>query len=140
MKRPHSLVILLLLAPTLAGCLRRSVALTSDPPGAVVRINDEEVGRTPVNAEFKYYGAYDVRVRKEGYEPIATSERLWTPWYEFPPLDFFANLTPVRSEFERHYDLDPKAPLTEQQQEALTQRARDLRATATGEDAPRPID
>ena len=37
----------------------------SDPPGALVYLNGEEVGRTPLAHDFLWYGNYDVELRSE---------------------------------------------------------------------------
>ena len=48
------------------GCIERLITVRSQPPGALVYLNDEEVGRTPVTVPFKFYGVYDVRLEHEG--------------------------------------------------------------------------
>jgi hypothetical protein len=52
-------------ASTLVGCVERTISITSEPRGALVYLNDEEVGRTPVSVPFTYYGVYDVRLERE---------------------------------------------------------------------------
>ena len=49
------------------GCLKRTISVTTEPPGALVWINDVEVGRTPLETDFTFYGIYDVRLRREGW-------------------------------------------------------------------------
>ncbi len=49
-----------------AGCVERTITITSDPPYALVWLNDEEIGRTPVTVPFTFYGKYDVRLIHEG--------------------------------------------------------------------------
>jgi hypothetical protein len=92
-----------------SGCVERMISITSEPPGALVWLNDREVGRTPVDVEFLTYGTYDVRVQLEGYEPLATSGDADVPWWEFPPLDLLAAAAPFtfRSHVRWHYDLEP---------------------------------
>jgi hypothetical protein len=82
----------------LAGCLERRVHVESDPPGALVTINDVEIGRTPVEADFTYYGEYDVRLDLDGYEPLRTRARADTPIYEYPPFDLVATAMPAKIE------------------------------------------
>ena len=65
MPRRCHLSLLLLGCLTGAGCVQRMIKITSDPPGALVRLNDEEVGRTPVTVPFTFYGVYDVRLHRE---------------------------------------------------------------------------
>jgi hypothetical protein len=50
---------------SLLGCVERTISITSEPRGALVYLNDEEVGRTPVSVPFTYYGVYDVRLERE---------------------------------------------------------------------------
>jgi hypothetical protein len=65
--RVHATICLLLIALVcLGGCIRRSITITSQPAGALVWLNDEEIGRTPVTVPFTYYGVYDVRLEHEG--------------------------------------------------------------------------
>ena len=92
------LAILCVSCVCLSGCLERRVSITSEPPGATVTINDVEVGRTPVEAGFTYYGTYDVRVEKEGYEPLRVKPRASAPLYEMPPFDLAATAVPARIE------------------------------------------
>lgn len=50
----------------LAGCVQRVISITSQPSGALVYLNDEEVGRTPVSVPHLFYGVYDVRLEHRG--------------------------------------------------------------------------
>ena len=50
----------------LAGCVQRIISITSQPSGALVYLNDEEVGRTPISAPHLFYGVYDIRLEHEG--------------------------------------------------------------------------
>jgi len=61
--RPLALLVLPLAA---GGCVHRTLEVESNPPGALVYLNGEEVGRTPMRKEFLWYGTYDVQLRKEG--------------------------------------------------------------------------
>ncbi len=70
-----------------AGCVERTVRVETDPPGALVIINDEEVGVSPAKFTFLWYGDYDVIVRKQGYQTLKTHQRVDAPWYEWPGID-----------------------------------------------------
>jgi len=50
----------------ITGCVERLITVKSTPAGALVYLNDEEVGRTPVTVPFRFYGVYDVRLEHEG--------------------------------------------------------------------------
>jgi hypothetical protein len=108
------------------GCVRRTIMITSEPPGALVWLNDRELGRTPVDVEFDYYGTYDVRLVHPEHEPLATSGTANAPWWETLGLDLIAELAPVtlRSRVEWHYVLEPR----DDDPDALEARARQLRS------------
>ncbi len=72
------------------GCVERIARIQTDPPGAFVIVNDEEVGVSPARFSFLWYGDYDIMVRKPGYQTLKTHHQLNAPWYEWPPLDLFA--------------------------------------------------
>jgi len=99
----------LIAATTLSACTERLLVITSQPEGAQVILNDVEVGRTPVEVGFTYYGVYDVRLRKDGYEPLITSREAEAPFYEWPGVDLVAMATPTRKStvIRWHFDLEP---------------------------------
>lgn len=120
------------MAAVLPGCLERRLNITSEPPGALVWVNDVELGRTPVEADFTFYGEYDVRVQLEGYEPIRRQMTASQPMYEYPPFDLVAGALPV--DFENvvkwHFDLQPSLENTQTPEEfekGLLERARGTR-------------
>src|SRR5687768_9820611 len=83
--RSWALVSLALLA---AGCVgvRRELTVESDPPGALVYLNGEEVGRTPLTKEFVYYGTVDLQLRKDGYDLLEDRPNVWAPIWQIPPI------------------------------------------------------
>lgn len=115
------------------GCVQRRLTITTRPQGALVWLNDKEVGRTPVTIPFEWYGDYDVVIRKPPFETIVDHRKLKTPWYQYPPIDFFAEcLIPatVYDEHAWHFDLAPAEPVVEAD---LYERAVDARTEATGD-------
>src|ERR1700733_9560883 len=80
------------------GCITRLVTVQSNPSGALVYLNGEEVGRTPVTREFQWYGTYDVIIRKDGYQTIKTSAAVSAPFWQFIPFDLLTDLLPVTDE------------------------------------------
>jgi hypothetical protein len=81
----------------LSGCgVQRRMVMVSNPPGALVYLNGEEIGRTPLTRDFLWYGNYDVILRKAGYVTARTTTQVNPPWWQWIPLDFFAELMPVR--------------------------------------------
>lgn len=81
-------------AAAMPGCLKRTIAISSDPAGALVWLNGVEVGRTPLEVDFTFYGTYDVSLRKEGYEPLMTTRVASPPLFEIPPIDALAEAIP----------------------------------------------
>lgn len=132
MSRARELLSIAAAALVLPGCLERRLSITSEPPGALVWVNDVELGRTPVEADFVYYGEYDVRVQLEGYEPIQKRVTASQPLYEYPPIDLVAGALPV--DFENivkwHFDLQPaleQSQTPEEFERGLLERARGTR-------------
>lgn len=126
-------------AALLGGCGRqeRIISITSEPAGAVVWLNDVELGRTPVETEFTFFGVYDVRLVKAGYAPLLTSREAHAPLHEFPVIDLAATAIPGtrRTRLEWHFELTPvPTPGTNEEQVAaemgVIERARTFRATA----------
>lgn len=117
-------VALLALCAT-GACARRTLEVTSDPPGALVWINDQEVGRTPLEAEFKYFGVYDVRAQLEGYETVHEGRKAQPPIWEQPGVDLLLAGAGTRTRVAWHIVLTPleagdKQPL----RDALVERAK----------------
>jgi hypothetical protein len=110
------------------GCVERVVSITSEPPGALVYVNDREIGRTPVETRFVHYGTFDVRLVREGSEPLSTVGRAKAPLWDTVPLDFFAALLPIplESRIEWHYELEP----ARDEAAGMVERASELRDRA----------
>ena len=116
------------------GCIERTVTINTEPDGATVVLNDQEVGRSPVKVPFTWYGDYDIIVRKEGYQTLRTHQRIPTPWYEYPGIDLFTEcLMPFTVHDDREletYVLEPARPPSK---EALLEAAAEMKAQAVGE-------
>jgi hypothetical protein len=104
------------------------MTIRSNPPGALVYVDDYHVGTTPVSTNFTYYGTRKIRLVKDGYETLTVMQPIATPWYEIPPLDFFTeNLLPgeLRDRRTLSYQLRPQTVVRTEQ---LLGRAEQLRA------------
>jgi hypothetical protein len=107
------LVVSLLVTVLLAGCVERRLTITTKPADALVVLNDEEIGQSPVTVPFSWYGDYNVRISKEGFQTLKTHRRLKSPWYDKFPWDFFAQIVnPKRivDSYEWTFELAPKQP------------------------------
>ncbi|MFC1737932.1 PEGA domain-containing protein [Planctomycetota bacterium] len=117
----------LIVALTLAGCVERKLTINTRPPQATVILNDEEIGTSPVTVSFQWYGDYNVRVSKAGYETLITHRELEPPLHDKFPFDFFAQiLNPKRivDEYEWTFELEP---LKQPARDELIQSAEELK-------------
>jgi hypothetical protein len=119
-----------------AGCVRRTIMITTEPPGTMVWLNDREIGRSPVQADFDYYGRYDVRLEKDGYEPQMTSGNAEAPWWDWVGLDLVSELLPftLHSKVQWHYAMVP----AHVDRDALIERAEALRSKIVEVEAAEP--
>ncbi|MFQ5731441.1 MAG: PEGA domain-containing protein [Planctomycetaceae bacterium] len=113
-----------------SGCMHRRMTIATNPPGARVLVDGQDVGLTPVSADFTYYGTRQITLIKDGYETRTVMQRVRTPWYQIPPFDFVSdNFLPFKVT-NRHffqYDLDRQQQVPRRE---LLDRARDLRSEA----------
>ncbi len=110
-----------------AGCVRRRMTVRSQPAGATVYIDDQEVGETPVSTPFVYYGTRKIQLVKDGYETMTVKQKVSPPWYQIPPLDFFTeNVVPYEYRDERivEFELEPQRVVSTPE---LLGRAQELR-------------
>lgn len=127
----------LLTVVALSGCLRRRMMVRSNPPGAMVYVDNQQIGATPCSTDFVYYGTREIRLVKPGYETLTVNQPIPAPWYEIPPLDFVSeNLVPREIQDYRtlSYNLSPQVIVPTDQ---LLGRAEQLRQ-ATGQGAVLP--
>ncbi|MHC4725936.1 MAG: PEGA domain-containing protein [Planctomycetota bacterium] len=111
----------------LSGCVERKLTINTEPQGALIILNDEEIGTSPVTVSFEWYGDYWVRISKDGYENLNTHRPLKGPWYDTFPFDFFAQIiSPDRivDSYEWTFSLDPKKQIN---REKLIQAAEKLK-------------
>lgn len=98
-----------------SGCVERKLTINTEPQGALIILNDEEIGTSPVTVSFEWYGDYWVRIRKDGYESLNTHRELKGPWYDIFPFDFFAQIiSPNRTvdSYEWTFPLKPKKQIS----------------------------
>jgi len=130
MKPIHTALLIVAIAASLSGCVRRRMTITSNPPGAVVLVDKVEVGRTPVSVDFTYYATREIKLIADGYETLTVNQPFAVPWYEYPVIDFFSeNVVPweIRDEHVLSYNLTPQVVVPTEQ---LLDRANEIRNTA----------
>jgi hypothetical protein len=87
----------------LTGCVERRVWIDTEPPGALVWLNDTQLGRSPVDVGITHDGVYDLRIEKEGYEPLVTPATVDGPLWDQVPLDFVVEVLPINARSETHW-------------------------------------
>jgi hypothetical protein len=105
------ITVCLIVSLLLSGCVERNLTINTKPQGALVILNDEEIGTSPVTVSFEWYGDYWVRISKEGYESLNTHRPLKRPLHDIPPFDFFAqiiNPNRIVDSYEWTFPLEPK--------------------------------
>jgi PEGA domain len=93
------------------GIVRRRLNVNSNPPGALVYVDNQQIGTTPCSVDFVYYGTREVRLIKPGFETLTVNQPIPTPWYEYIPLDFVSeNLLAMKVRDNRTvtYNLSPQ--------------------------------
>lgn len=128
----------LLTSASQTGCVQRRMTVRTNPPGALLYVDDYPIGITPISTNFIYYGTRKIRLVKDGYETLTVLQPIPTPWYEIPPLDFVTeNLVPGKIRDERVLDFQLK-PQMVVPSEQLLQRAEGLRQ-ASHQTGPAPF-
>lgn len=128
--RVQALVLLVSGVSVLSGCVERRYTIRTEPPGATVVVNGEEIGPSPASKSFNYYGDRKITLIFDGYQTKTLIQPINAPWWDNYVTEFFSeNLVPVslRDEREYKYQLDPaQSP----PQGELRDRAESLRSDA----------
>jgi len=114
------------------------MTVRSNPPGALVYVDDYQIGTTPVSTDFVYYGTRKIRLIKDGYDTLTVQQPFPVPWYEIFPLDFVTeNLWPWEIRDERVVDL-AMVPAGTVPAETVVSRA-ELARRSAGSGPPVPV-
>lgn len=125
----RTLLVICVAFSLLPGCVHRRLTVNSNPPGARVLLDGDEVGETPTSVDFTHYGTREIVLQKDGYETLKTLQKVRTPWYQWTPIDFFSdNLlgTQLTNRHEFSYQMQPAATIVPTQE--LLGRANSLRS------------
>lgn len=136
MRRVVVLAAAVFIALPAIGCVQRRMTIRSNPPGALVYVDDYQIGTTPVSHDFVYYGTRKIRLVKDGYETLTVRQPFPVPWYEIFPLDFVTeNLIPWEVRDERVVDLAMQ-PQASAPPDLVVARAEQVRLAAGSQPAP----
>jgi hypothetical protein len=116
-----------------AGCVERKMVIRSDPEGAVTFVDGREVGLTPVEVPFRFYGKRRIELELKGHETLQAVEDISAPWWQYPVLDLMTDVL-IPATFtdrrELRYELKPAAPT--ENPASLEERADPLRDRLRG--------
>ena len=73
----------------LTACVERKLLIRSEPPGARVVLNGDDIGTAPVEVPFNTYGTFDIVASHPKGRRLHTTAPVRPPWYEQIPLDLF---------------------------------------------------
>ena len=127
-----------------AGCVTRTITIKTNPSNALVYVDNELIGESPVEIPFTYYGTRKITIEKKDADGRLICERkivfekIKTPVYEMFPLDFFSeNLWPfdIQDNHILNYDLVEVTPLSrKEQQKRVIENAEELRQKVNSPD------
>ena len=99
-----------LAAAACGGCIERTMQIRTDPPGAMVWVDDELCGTTPVEVPFTSYGTRRIILQMESRQTRCEKVKLRAPWYCVFPIDFATDvLCPfiIHDDKSFHYAMEP---------------------------------
>lgn len=133
-----SRVFVLLMLIAFSGCMHRRMTIRSEPAGALVLVDGEEIGTTPVSFDYTYYATRNITLIKDGYQTLNVPLSIDTPWYQVPPLDFITDNfagRKINDWREQTFALQPEVLIPTNQ---LRDRANAFRSDATRNDTLLP--
>ncbi|MFT4648340.1 MAG: hypothetical protein ACI87O_000604 [Planctomycetota bacterium] len=98
----RSLLLAALVAPLAACEGRRVLMVDSSPQGALVRLDEDVIGRTPLEHTFEHYGKRRLSLYLPGYRTYSDKLHLKMPWHASFPIDIFTEiLLPLQLGYEK---------------------------------------
>jgi hypothetical protein len=131
--RTMPLLLFGLVLTALSGCVERRMTIRThvdNQGGALVYIDNEEVGPSPVSTGFTYYADREIKLVKDGYESVTLIQPIRAPWWDSLFLEFFTeNLWPLtlRDERQFQYNMPPAVSVSTGE---VIQRGQQLRTEA----------
>jgi hypothetical protein len=116
--------------------VRRRLNVNSNPQGALVYVDNQQIGTTPCSVDFTYYGTREIRLIKPGFETLTVNQPIPAPWYQYTPVDFVSeNLVTMKIRDNRsvNYNLAPQLVVPTRE---LVARANQLRQDTLQYGAP----
>jgi hypothetical protein len=136
MKPIACLGVVLLTAGLAFGGVQRRIVVYSDPPGALVYVNNQYVGATPADYYYVYYGKYQITLVKDGYETLNVLQDIAAPWWGLPGIDAITEVQPFKLRDIRSFCYTLQ-PMQQVRPDDLLERATALRTRGQGIGTPR---
>jgi hypothetical protein len=128
--RMQAVILLLASIAVLSGCVERRYTIRTEPPGATVIVNGEEIGPSPASKSFVYYGDRKITLIHDGYATKTVIQPINAPWWDNYLTEFFTeNVIPISMRDEREYKYQLELAQSPPQGE-LRDRAEVLRSDA----------
>jgi hypothetical protein len=126
-------VLIAALALLSTSCVERRMTVISDPPGALVYLDDEEKGYTPVTFTFYFYGTRTFVLKRDGCRILEKVVEVERPWWEGPIIQVFTDLGPIPLTDKKTYTFKLEA-LTEHPvtPEEVIRRATEMKSRVEG--------
>lgn len=103
-RRGAAVLIALVPLALLTGCVERRYTIRTDPPGALVFVNGQEVGPSPVSLHYVYYAPHEIVLVADGYQTQKIIQPIPAPWYDNILTDFVSeNLVPFTIHDDREF-------------------------------------
>ncbi|MEE9392293.1 MAG: PEGA domain-containing protein [Planctomycetota bacterium] len=129
------------------GCAQRILRIETEPSGALVFMDNREIGRTPIEMPFVYGGVREFLILKDErgpgpdqgpMKPLIVRQEVENFYFDTFPFDLFVELSPVAitDVHEFHFVLEPSDTLASYEvdpdaySDALKDRALEMSARA----------
>ena len=108
--KPFRIISCLAAGALLSGCLSKTMTVSSTPPGAILSINDVEMGPTPITTDWHGGGSYRFSLKLKDHSPLAETVKIKYRWYSAPIIDMgpdFMTTRQVKDHKELHFEMPP---------------------------------
>ena len=69
------------------GCVERWLYIRTEPVGAQVFVDGQDVGPSPARVSFDHYGHREILVRAQNHTSKSAIAHVHAPWYQWFPFD-----------------------------------------------------
>ena len=100
---------------------KRLLKVTSQPSGALVRLDEDVIGTTPLEYEFEHFGHRRISLYRMGYQSYSQPIHLEAPWYARFPVDVVTEvLLPLGLDYTKEHHVVLEVEYGEEEPESLS--------------------